>query len=42
MSAELIAGVPKDRLDAFAAREARRFAASRPVSAKAMAKGAGN
>lgn len=42
MPAELIAGVPSDRLAAFAAREARRFAASRPVSAKAMAKGAGH
>ncbi|WP_431298579.1 aspartate aminotransferase family protein [Tabrizicola sp. BL-A-41-H6] len=37
----LIAGVPEDRLAAFAAREARRFAASRPLSAKAMAKGSG-
>ena len=41
MPAELIAGVRKDRLDALAAREARRFAASRPLSAKAMAAGAG-
>jgi glutamate-1-semialdehyde 2,1-aminomutase len=41
MSADLIAGVRQDRLEALAAREARRFAASRPVSAKAMADGAG-
>ena len=41
MSADLIAGVPKDRLSALAAREARRFAASRPKSAAAMAAGAG-
>jgi glutamate-1-semialdehyde 2,1-aminomutase len=40
MPADLIAGVRKDRLDALAAREARRFAASRPLSAKAMATGA--
>lgn len=41
MSADLIAGVPQDRLEALAGREARRFAASRPLSAKAMAEGAG-
>lgn len=41
MPADLIAGVPSARIDALASREARRFAASRPLSAKAMAKGAG-
>ena len=41
MSADMIAGVPGDRLAAMAAREARRFAASRPKSAAAMAAGAG-
>ncbi|WP_309663909.1 aspartate aminotransferase family protein [Tabrizicola sp.] len=41
MSADLIAGVRQDRLETLTAREARRFAASRPLSASAMAKGAG-
>ena len=41
MSADLIAGVAKDRLATLATREARRFATSRPLSAKAMAAGAG-
>ncbi len=36
-----IAGISADRLTAFAQREARRFAHSRLLSAKAMAKGAG-
>lgn len=40
MPADLIAGINPDRLTALAGREARRFAASRPLSAKAMAKGA--
>ena len=41
MSADLIAGVRKDRVVALATREARRFSSSRPLSAAAMAKGAG-
>jgi glutamate-1-semialdehyde 2,1-aminomutase len=41
MSAHLIAGVPTDRLTAFAAREAATYAKARPKSAKALAKGAG-
>jgi glutamate-1-semialdehyde 2,1-aminomutase len=36
-----IAGIASDRLAAFAAREAKRFAQSRPKAAKALAKGAG-
>lgn len=36
-----IAGVPVDRLDRLASREAKRFAAGRPKSAAAMAAGAG-
>ncbi|WP_103334556.1 aspartate aminotransferase family protein [Pseudotabrizicola formosa] len=38
---QTIAGVPTDRLTAFAAREAQRYARSRPKSAKALADGAG-
>ncbi len=41
MSAELIAGIPTDRLAAFAAREAAVYAASRPKAAKALKRGAG-
>jgi glutamate-1-semialdehyde 2,1-aminomutase len=41
MSAEIIAGVRKDRLEALAAREAARFAQNRPKAARAMAQGAG-
>ncbi|PTE14121.1 aspartate aminotransferase family protein [Pseudogemmobacter blasticus] len=41
MTAETIAGLRKDRLDAFAAREARRFAQGRPKSAEAQAEAAG-
>ncbi|TGD43561.1 aspartate aminotransferase family protein [Pseudotabrizicola sediminis] len=41
MSQPTIAGVPTDRLTAFAAREAQRYARSRPKSAKALADGAG-
>jgi glutamate-1-semialdehyde 2,1-aminomutase len=37
----LIAGIPKDRLEQIAAREARRFAQSRPKAAAALARGAG-
>ena len=37
----LIAGIPKDRLEQIAAREARRFAQSRPKAAAALAQGAG-
>ncbi|MGA0541144.1 aspartate aminotransferase family protein [Neotabrizicola sp. VNH66] len=40
MSSELIAGIPRDRLAAFAATEAARFAESRPKSAKRMQAGA--
>ncbi len=36
----LIAGIPRDRLAALAAREAKRFVQSRPKAAKALAKGA--
>ena len=41
MHADLIAGLDTSRLTTMAAREARRFAASRPNSAAAMARGAG-
>jgi hypothetical protein len=41
MPADLIAGIRKDRLAAFAAREAATYAKARPKAAKAMAKGAG-
>lgn len=41
MSEPTIAGVPTDRLHAFAAREARRYAQSRPNAARALADGAG-
>jgi glutamate-1-semialdehyde 2,1-aminomutase len=41
MPADLIAGILPDRLDALSKREARRFAQSRPLSAAALAKGAG-
>ncbi|MDO9639802.1 MAG: aspartate aminotransferase family protein [Pseudotabrizicola sp.] len=41
MSQPTIAGVPTDRLTAFAAREAQRYTRSRPRSAKALADGAG-
>jgi glutamate-1-semialdehyde 2,1-aminomutase len=41
MSTETIAGVRKDRLQAFATREAARFAAGRPLSAAAIKAGAG-
>ena len=37
----MIAGIPQDRLTAFATREARRFAASRPKSRAAQDRGAG-
>ena len=40
--AESIAGVRKDRLQAFAAREAAGYAKARPKAAAALAKGAGN
>jgi glutamate-1-semialdehyde 2,1-aminomutase len=40
MTEPLIAGIPADRLTAFAATEARRFSQSRPKSAQAMATGA--
>jgi glutamate-1-semialdehyde 2,1-aminomutase len=39
--AKLIAGVPRDRLEKLAAREARRFAAARPCTRAALAAGAG-
>lgn len=42
MPAESIAGVRKDRLEAFAAREAAAYAKARPKAAAALAKGAGN
>lgn len=42
MSTNLIAGVRRDRLAAFAEAEAARFADSRPKSAKRMAAGAGH
>ncbi|WP_135450992.1 aspartate aminotransferase family protein [Tabrizicola caldifontis] len=38
----LIAGIPQDRLAAFAAREAAAYAKARPKAAKALAKGAGH
>ncbi|MFN4129749.1 MAG: transaminase, partial [Paracoccaceae bacterium] len=41
MSQPTLAGVQTDRLTAFAAREASRYARSRPKSAKALADGAG-
>ncbi len=41
MSAETIAGIRKDRLDAFAAREAAVYAKSRPKAAKALQARAG-
>jgi glutamate-1-semialdehyde 2,1-aminomutase len=41
MTIQITAGVRQDRLEALARREARRFAQSRPKSAKAMAAGAG-
>ncbi|MFZ1470555.1 MAG: aspartate aminotransferase family protein [Paracoccaceae bacterium] len=41
MSADLIAGVRHDRLTAFAAREAARFAKGRPKAAEALAAGEG-
>ena len=41
MTIQITAGVRQDRLDALARREAKRFAQSRPKSAKAMAAGAG-
>jgi glutamate-1-semialdehyde 2,1-aminomutase len=40
MSDQLIAGIPLARLDAFTAREARRYAKSRPKAAQALAEGA--
>ena len=42
MSDPMIAGIAPDRLAAFAAREARRYAQSRPKAAKALAEGAGH
>ena len=42
MPAETIAGVRKDRLQTFAAREAAAYAKARPKAAAALAKGAGN
>jgi glutamate-1-semialdehyde 2,1-aminomutase len=41
IAAETVAGVRKDRLDAFAAREAARFAKGRPKAAAALKAGAG-
>jgi len=40
MSADLIAGIRRDRLAAFTAREAEAYAKARPKAAKALAKGA--
>ncbi len=40
MSKDMIAGIRKDRLAAFATREAEAYAKARPKSAKALAKGA--
>lgn len=40
MAHDLIAGIAADRLTAFAAREARRYAAARPKAKAALAKGA--
>ena len=40
MSTELIAGIAKHRLETFAAREAKRYAAARPRAKAALAKGA--
>ncbi|PJF08336.1 aspartate aminotransferase family protein [Pseudorhodobacter sp. MZDSW-24AT] len=42
MSQPAIAGVPTDRLNAFALREAKRYGQSRPKAAKALAAGAGH
>ena len=42
MPAETIAGVRKDRLEAFAAREAAAYARARPKAAAALTKGAGH
>jgi glutamate-1-semialdehyde 2,1-aminomutase len=42
MTTDHIAGVPRDRLDALAAREARAFAASRPKALAALQAGAGH
>jgi glutamate-1-semialdehyde 2,1-aminomutase len=42
MADEMIAGIRKDRLAAFAKREAATYAKARPKSAKALAKGAGH
>ncbi len=42
MSAETIAGIPTDRLKAFAASEAARYAKARPAAAEALAQGAGS
>lgn len=41
MSADLIAGIRRDRLAAFTAREAEAYAKARPKAAAALAKGAG-
>ena len=40
-TARIIAGIPQDRLERIATREARRFAQSRPRAAAALAQGAG-
>jgi glutamate-1-semialdehyde 2,1-aminomutase len=42
MTSDMIAGIRKDRLAAFAAREAAAYAKARPKSAKALAAGAGH
>ena len=42
MNRQTIAGIDRSRLDSFAAREARRFAATRPRSKAALDAGAGN
>ncbi len=41
MTAEMIAGLSRDRLDTLASRESARFSASRPGSSAAMARGQG-
>ena len=41
MTSQPIAGISRDRLATLTARETARFAASRPASAAAMARGAG-
>jgi glutamate-1-semialdehyde 2,1-aminomutase len=41
MTHQIIAGIAADRLSAFASREVRRYAQSRPLSAQALAAGAG-